>query len=329
MELILEAEKAGFDSAWSAEAYGSDAVTPVAWVLANTTRLKAGTAIMQLAARTPACTAMTAMTLDQLSNGRFLLGLGPSGPQVVEGWHGEPYGRPVTRIKEYVSIVRQILAREAPLVHDGPHYQIPFKGPGSTGLGKPLKSFFNDTATTEIYTAAITDNGVRAAAEVADGFFPVWMEPDRYDVFEDAVNEGFAKAGNGKGLDQFDVAPFVRMEMGDDLDACRMTIKHHMALYIGGMGARNKNFYNDYCKRLGYEEAAVKIQDLYLAGEKGPAAAAVPDQIVDASSLVGPADNIRARLAAWKDAAGRGHVGTLIVAAKTVEEIRLLAEELL
>lgn len=329
MDLILEAERLGYDSVWSAEAYGSDAVTPIAWILARTTRLKAGTAIMQMAGRTPACTAMTAMTLDQLSNGRFLLGLGPSGPQVVEGWHGERYGKPVTRLREYVSIVRKIIAREQPVTHSGEHYQIPYMGPGSTGLGKPLKSILHGNPALKIYTAAITPNGVRAAAEIADGFFPVWMNPERYDLFAESLAEGFAAAGNGKGLANFDVAPFVRVVLGDDLEVCRQPIKDNLALYIGGMGARNKNFYNDYARRLGYEAAAAEIQDLYLRGEKAAAAAAVPNALVDECALVGSAAHIRSLLPRWRAAAQRKHVGTMVVSVNSPEALRLLAEELL
>lgn len=329
MDLILEAEAAGFDSVWSAEAWGSDAITPLAWVLSRTTQLKAGTAICQVPARTPANMAMTAMTLDQLSGGRFILGLGPSGPQVVEGWYGNAYGKPLARTKEYIAIIRQILAREGPLVHDGEHYQIPYTGPDSTGLGKPLKSILHGNPQLPIYTASFTPAGVRVAAEIADGCFPVWMNPERFDVFEEPLRTGFAKAGNGKSLDNFDVAPFVRMAMGDDIHACRLQIKHGLALYIGGMGARDKNFYNDYAKMLGYEEAAVKIQDLYLNGEKEAAAHAVPDQLVDESALVGPAGHIREQLSGWKAAHARKEVGTMIVAMSHADEARFLAQELL
>ena len=191
LDLVREAESLGYDSLWTAEAYGSDAVTPAAWALAHTTKLKVGTAIMQLAARTPACAAMTAMTLDQLSGGRFLMGLGPSGPQVVEGWHGERYGKPITRLKEYVSIVRQILAREGPVTHDGEHYQIPYQGPGSTGLGKPLKSILHGNPKLPIYTAAISPNGLTAAGEIADGVFPVWMDPSQFDLLDLDLLVGF------------------------------------------------------------------------------------------------------------------------------------------
>lgn len=329
MDLILEAEAAGYDSVWSAEAWGSDAITPLAWILARTTKLKAGTAICQIPARTPANMAMTAMTLDQLSGGRFILGVGPSGPQVVEGWYGDAYGKPLARSKEYIAIIRKILAREEPLTHDGEHYQIPYRGVGSTGLGKPLKSILHGNPDLPIYTASFTPAGVRMAGEVADGFFPVWMDPDRFDLFEGPLNDGFAKAGGGKSLANFDVAPFVRMAMGDDIAACRMKVKQGLALYIGGMGARKKNFYNDYAKTLGYEEAAVKIQDLFLGGEKEAAAAAVPDQLVDDTALVGPPGHIREQLTRWKDAATRGHVGTMIVSLGAPEEARFLAEELL
>jgi len=329
MDLILEAEAAGFDSVWTAEAWGSDAITPLAWILSRTTKLKAGTAICQVPARTPANMAMTAMTLDQLSGGRFILGLGPSGPQVVEGWYGNAYGKPLARVKEYVSIIRQILAREGPLVHDGEHYQIPYTGPGSTGLGKPLKSILHGNPELPIYTASFMPKGVAVAAEIADGFFPVWMNPERFDVFAEPLNAGFAKAGNGKSLENFDVAPFVRMAMGDNIDECRAKVKHGLALYIGGMGARDKNFYNDYAKMLGYEEAAIKIQDLYLSGEKAAAADAVPDQLIDESALVGPPGHIREQLVAWKAAHARNEVGTMIVAVNNPDEARFLAQELL
>ena len=329
LDLIKEADELGFHSVWTAEAYGSDAVTPAAWALANTKRIKAGTAIMQLAGRTPACTAMTAMTLDQLSGGRFLLGLGPSGPQVVEGWHGERYGKPLTRLKEYVSIVRKILAREAPVTHQGEHYSIPYTGPGTTGLGKPLKSILHGNAAMPIYTAAISPNGLTVAGEVGDGVFPVWMNPARFDLLREPLEAGFAKAGGGKSLANFDVAPFVRVALGDDLDACRKVIKDFLALYIGGMGARGKNFYNDYACRLGYEGVAAQIQDLYLAGRKEEAAHAVPDSLVDECSLVGPAARIKEHLAPWRAAVQRGEVGTMVFTVNSPEALRLLAKELL
>lgn len=329
LDLVREAESLGYDSVWTAEAYGSDAVTPATWVLANTTKIKAGTAIMQLAARTPAMTAMTAMTLDHLSGGRFILGVGPSGPQVVEGWHGERYGKPLSRQREYISIIRAILAREKPVMHQGEHYQIPNTGAGTTGLGKPLKSILHGNPALKIYTGAVTSSGVQLAAEVADGTFVVWMDPQRFDLFEPALAAGFAKAGGGKTLRDFDLAPFVRIAMGDDLEACRSKIKDFLALYIGGMGARGKNFYNDYACRLGYAEAAGRIQDLYLSGDKAAATALVPDALVDSCSLVGPEARIREQLKAWKLAGAAGHIGTMVVTATTMQALRVVAEEIL
>ncbi len=329
MDLIREAEGLGFSSVWTAEAWGSDAVSPAAWILAQTEKINVGTAIMQMPGRTPAMAAMTAMTLYSLSKGRFILGLGPSGPQVVEGWHGVPYGRPLTRTREYISIIRTILERQERLVHDGFHYQIPYRGEGASGLGKPLKSILHGDPALRIYTASISPNGLACAAEVADGVFPIWMNPERYDILEEHLEKGFAKAGGGKSLADFEIAPFVTVILGDDLEKCRIPVKHNMALYIGGMGAREKNFYNDYAKRLGYEDAAVKIQDLYLSGKKDEAAAAVPDELVDDVALVGPADRIRDRLQAWKEAGAKRHVGSLLAGTGSIDAIRLLAEEVL
>ncbi len=329
MDLILEAESLGYDSAWSAEAWGSDAVTPVAWVLAQTTRLKAGTAIMQMAARTPSMTAMTAMTLDQLSGGRFLAGIGPSGPQVIEGWYGQPYGKPLLRTREYIEIMRKVFRREKPLMHAGEHYQIPYTGPGAMGLGKPLKSILHGNPDIPIYTGVATEKGVQLAAEIADGCFLVWANPDRYDLWQPALERGFAKSGGARSAANFDFAPFVRVAMGPDIDKCRAQMKHHFALYVGGMGAREKNFYNDYTKRLGYEEAAVKIQDLYLSGKKDEAAAAVPDSYIDDCCLVGPPEHIREQLTRWKGAGERGEIGTMVISANNADELRLVAEELL
>lgn len=329
IDLIKEAESLGYDSVWTAEAWGSDAVSPAAWILAQTSKIKVGTAIMQMPARTPACAAMTAQTLYALSGGRFILGIGSSGPQVVEGWHGVAYGRPLTRTREYVSIIRKILAREEKVTHEGYHYQMPYSGEGATGLGKPLKSILHGDPAMKIYTASITPKGVECSAEVADGMFPVWMNPERFDLFEESLNAGFAKAGGGKSLESFEIAPFVNTVMGDDLDECRGPVRGQLALYIGGMGARNKNFYNDYCKRLGYEEAAEKIQDLYLAGKKAEAMAAVPEQLIDDVALVGPWERIKERLGPWKAAGEKRQVGTMLIGAGNSKLLRHLAEEML
>ncbi len=319
LDTIKHAESLGYDSVWTAEAYGADAVTTATWILANTSRIKVGTAIMQMPARSPAMAAMTAMSLSHLSGNRFIVGLGASGPQVVEGWHGVPYGKPVTRLKEYIAIMKQIFAREAPATFDGKQYQLPYTGEGATGMGKPLKSILHCNEEIPIFAATITPAGVRAAAEVADGFFPVWMDPGKFHVFDGPVKEGFLAAGN-KTLDDFQIAPFVRVIIGDDLDKCRQPIKDNLALYIGGMGARSKNFYNDYAKRLGFEEQAIKIQDLYLDGKKAEAAALVPNELVDACNLVGPVDRIRDHAQRWIDAGKAGHVSTMLLGADTTKE---------
>ena len=329
MDFILEAERLGFDSVWTAEAYGSDAVSPAAWILARTTKINVGTAIMQMPARTPTMAAMTAMTLYALSGGRFHLGIGPSGPGVVEGWHGVPYGRPLTRTREYIDIIRQVIAREAPLRHSGFHYQVPYTGEGATGLGIPLKSILHGDPALKIYTASITPNGLRCSAEIADGVFPIWMNPERFDLLSEFLDEGFAAAGGGKSLADFDVAPMVSVVLGDDVEACRLEVRQHLALYIGGMGPPGKNFYNDYASRMGYAAEAKRIQELYLSGGKVEAAQAVPAQLIDDCALVGPAERIRERLAAWKEAGRHGHVGTLVAGTTSVEALRLLAEELL
>jgi F420-dependent oxidoreductase-like protein len=329
MDQVLEAERLGYDSVWSGEAYGTDAVTPTAWVLARTTRIRAGVGIMQMSARTPACTAMTAMTLQALSNNRFLLGIGASGPQVVEGWHGMPFGKPMARTREYIEILRKILKREAPLEHDGELYQIPYRGPGATGLGRPLKSILHGDPNMPIYAASITPIGLRTAGEVADGVLPIFMSPEKAKIVSEPLRQGITRGPKGRSLADFDIAPYVRISMGADLQACRDALKPEIALYVGGMGARNKNFYNDFIKRFGYEEAAVKIQDAYLAGRRTEAIAAVPDALVDETSLVGGSEHIKDRLKAWKEAAGRHEVGSLLLSGVTVDSLRVVAEAVL
>ncbi|MBI4591219.1 MAG: LLM class F420-dependent oxidoreductase [Candidatus Rokubacteria bacterium] len=322
LPLIVEAERLGFHSVWAAEAYGSDAVTPVAFAAARTERIHLGTAIMQMPARTPAMTAMTAATLDHLSGGRFLLGLGASGPQVVEGWHGQPYGKPLGRAREYVAIVRAIWQREKPLEHRGEHYQIPYAGPDASGLGKPLKSILHSRADIPIYLAAIGPKNVALAGEIADGWLPVFFSPDRMDLYRAALDRGFARAGGRKSRAAFDIAPTVPIALGHDLAACRNLMKPQLALYIGGMGARGRNFYNDLACRYGYEAAARTIQDLYLDGKKAEAEAAVPDALVDEVTLCGARERIRDRLAAYQEAG----VTTLICRTSQPGTIRMMAE---
>ncbi len=322
MEKVLELERLGYDSIWSAESYGSDAVTPVAWIAARTTRIHVGTGIMQMAGRTPAATAMTAMTLDALSGGRFRLGLGVSGPQVVEGWHGQPFGKPLRRTREYVAIVRAILGREKPLEYRGAYYQIPYAGPDATGLGKPLKSILHGRPDLPIYLAAVGPKNIALAAEIADGWIPTFFSARRMKMFRAWLDEGFRKAGKaGTG---FDLMPMVAVVVGDDVNACRLPVKSKLALYVGGMGARGRNFYNDIARRYGYEEAAKTIQDLYLSGRKAEAEAAVPDALVDEVALCGPRELIKDRLGEWR-ASG---VTTMMVAgdrlaARTMAELVL------
>ena len=327
--MVKRAEELGFDSAWTAEAWGCDAVTTATWILAHTDKINVGTSIMQMPARAPSMAAMTALTLNHLSNGRFILGIGPSGPQVAEGWYGVPYGKPLTRTKEYIEICRKIFAREAPLTHEGEHYSIPVTGEGTTGLGKPLRSMLHPKGDIPIYTASISPNGLRCSGEVADGVFPLWMNPAKPEIILSHVEEGFAKSARGTTLENFAICPGVTVTIDDDLDQARMPSKMSLALYIGGMGARDKNFYNDYAKRLGYEEAAVRIQDAFLSGDKKTATELVPDELVDDLHLVGPAEKIRDRLAAWKEAGKSGAVHTMNIATSQPEALELLAKELL
>jgi F420-dependent oxidoreductase-like protein len=323
VQIVQDAERLGYHSVWAAEAYGSDAVTPLAWLGAVTFRIHLGTAILQIAGRTPAMTAMTAMTLDALSGGRVRLGLGVSGPQVVEGWHGQPFGKPLGKMREYVSIVRTILAREKPLEHAGEHYRIPYAGPGATGLGKPLRSILHARADIPIYLAAIGPRNVALAAEIADGWLPVFFSPDRVGIFRAALAEGFGRRASGLSpSDRFDVAPTAMIVCGNDAAACRARLKPRLALYLGGMGARGRNFYNDLACRYGYEADARRVQDLYLAGRRDDAVAAVPDALVDEVALCGPRERIRERLAAWR-AAG---VTTLICATDQPDAVRMMAE---
>ncbi|MBK8138891.1 MAG: LLM class F420-dependent oxidoreductase [Chloroflexi bacterium] len=325
MDMFLEADRLGYYAVWVGEAYGSDAITPLAWIGAQTARIRLGSGIMQMPARTPAMTAMTATTLDQLSGGRFLLGLGLSGPQVVEGWHGVPYGKPLVKTREYVEIVRAIFKRDKPLEVHGKHYEIPYIGADATGLGKPLKSILHGRPDLPIYLASIGPKNVALTAEIADGWLPIFFSPAHYaSTYDPSIQEGFAAAG-GKSFDRFDIAPTVPVIISDDLEAARNALKPQLALYIGGMGAKGRNFYNDLAVRYGYEEAAAAIQDHYLAGRKMDAINAVPDALVDDVSLVGTVDRIRDRLQLWKQAP----ITTLNIGAFDVATLRVMAELLL
>ncbi|MDH5505124.1 MAG: LLM class F420-dependent oxidoreductase [Acidimicrobiia bacterium] len=322
LELVLEAERLGYDSVWVAESWGSDAVTVLSWIGARTSTIKLGSGILQMPARTPAMTAMTAATLDRLSDGRLLLGLGLSGPQVVEGWHGEPYGKPLGKTREYVSIVRDILRREDPLTHRGSHYEIPLTGERSTGLGKPLKLMTHPLRSdVPIYLAAIGPQNVALTAEIADGWLPVFYSPERADeVFGPSLSAGLAKAADP--AKPFDVAPSLAAIISDDIEAARNKLRPQAALYVGGMGAKGRNFYNDLAARYGYAEAAERVQELYLAGDKMAALHAVPDQLLDEVNLVGTPDMVRDRLEVWRSS----NVTTLLVSVGDLVTLRTLAE---
>jgi len=317
---VLHVEALGYDSVWTAEAYGSDAITPLAYLAALTTKIKLGTGIMQMPGRTPAMCAMTCSTLDALSGGRMLVGLGLSGPQVVEGWHGVPYGKPAARTREYVEILRKIWAREEPVVYQGQEYHLPYTGPDATGLGKPLKSILHGRQL-PVYLATMGPVNIRATAELADGWLPIWFSPQRAGLFKPDLDAGFARRKDGKGRKDFDIAAGCNVNITDDVKAGLATQKAHLALYMGGMGARSKNFHNDMAKKYGYVEAAERIQELYLAGRKAEAEAAVPDELVDEMSLVGPEARIRERFRAWEDAG----VTTMLVNAAQPEALTLMA----
>lgn len=316
--LVQEAEGLGYDSIWTAEAYGSDAVTPLAWLGALTSRIKLGTGIMQVSARVPAMTAMTAATLDLLSGGRVLLGLGVSGPQVVEGWHGQPYGKPLQRTREYVEIVRAIWERKQPLTYSGEEYQIPISD--GSGLGKPLTLTVHPLRERiPIYLAALGPKNVELAAEIAEGWLPFIYAPAHEEVYRPAIEAGLAKRTI---TEPFAITPAVSVVLADDVAACRERVKPTLALYIGGMGARGKNFYFDLACRYGYEAAAHEIQDLYLDGKKRAASAAVPDALVDEVALCGPRQRIAELLSVWR----AEHIDTLICQTTQPEALRLMAE---
>ncbi len=297
-EAIAEADKLGWHSIWAAEAYGSDALTPLAWWGASTENVQLGTSIIQMSARTPAATAMAAISMDHLSNGRFILGLGASGPQVVEGWYGQPYPRPLERTREFVEIMRQIFAREAPVEFDGRHYQMPVQG--GTGLGKPLKSTVHPLRKDiPIYLAAEGPKNVSLSAEICDGWLPLFFAPKDDAWYRERLQIGFDAAG--RSSDDFEVAATVIMVPGDDVEACADFVRPFIALYVGGMGAKGQNFHFDVFARMGFEAECDKIQELYLAGNKAEAHAAVTTEMVEAIALVGPVDKIKDEIQMWKE----------------------------
>ena len=322
VQLVQRAEELGYDSVWTAEAYGSDAVTPLAYLAAKTNRIKLGTGIMQLAARTPANAAMSAATVDALAGGgRFIAGIGVSGPQIVEGWYGQPWGKPYWRMRDYVSIMRKIFAREAPVTHEGREISLPYKGEGATGLGKPLKSILHMNPHIPIYLATGSETTVKLTAEIADGWLPMGFVPGAMTEYRPWLEEGFKRAGNGKGFKDFTIQASVHVEVDNDVKAALQRLKPEVALYVGGMGHKTKNFHNDIMVRRGFGDAARRIQELYLAHRKEEAIAAVPDEWVDLKSLVGPPARIKERYRAWEDSGA----DSLSVRSRQPEAIEVMA----
>jgi len=324
LAVVKEAERLGYDSAWSAEAYGSDAATVLAWLAAQTTRIRLGSAILQMPARSPAMTAMTAATLDQLSGGRFLLGLGPSGPQVAEGWHGQRFARQLQRTREYVAVVRKALARERLEFH-GETIQLPLPD----GPGKALKLTIAPVQERiPVYLAAIGPRSTEVAGEIADGWLPILLSPEHLPELRRALDEGAARAGRSLDDEGFDIAPVVNVLVSDDLERARDAMRPFVALYVGGMGSRERNFYSQLVARYGFADAAREVQDLFLDGHREDAAAALPGALIDAVTVCGPADVVRARLRAYREAG----VGTLAVSPmawtreERLEQLRLVAE---
>ncbi|MBI1817960.1 MAG: LLM class F420-dependent oxidoreductase [Deltaproteobacteria bacterium] len=315
IDLVLDAERLGFDSVWTAEAYGSDCFSPLSWIGARTKTIKLGTSVMQISARTPACAAMTAMTIDHLSGGRLILGIGVSGPQVVEGWYGQPFPRPLGRTREWVEIFRAIVRREAPVNFQGKHYQMPFQG--GTGLGKPLKSIVHPLRDTiPLYLGAEGPKNVALAAEIFDGWLPLFVSPFRMNIFDESLKH--KKPG-------FELAGTVTVNINDDLEQALLPTKMMLGFYLGGMGARSQNFHLNLMDRMGFGDEARQVQDLFFVGDRAGAFAAVPTALADEISLCGPADRIRERLQAWK----KSGVTTLLAGTRDPAALRLLAETLL
>jgi F420-dependent oxidoreductase-like protein len=319
-EAIAEAESLGVDSIWTAEAYGSDCLTPLAWWGASTTRLKLGTAIVQMSARQPAATAMAAMTMDHLSNGRFILGLGVSGPQVVEGWYGMPFAKPLARTREYIGILRDIWAREGPVTAAGEHYRLPL--PDGTGLAKPLKSSIHPLRPDiPVYLGAEGPKNIALCAELCDGWLAMLFSPTHQDAYREYLQEGFSRAGARRTQEQFEVAATVPFIVSDDVEAAIDGLRPFYALYFGGMGAKGKNFHANVAIRMGYEKEIEEIQELYLSGRKEEAGAKIPRSLIEELSLVGPPEKIREDLEKWRESI----VTTMLVSADA-SSLRVIAE---
>jgi F420-dependent oxidoreductase-like protein len=317
IDLVRRAEDLGYDSVWTAEAYGSDAMTPLAWIAAQTSRIRLGTAIAQLAARTPAMCAMQAMTIDALAGGgRMIVGLGVSGPQIVEGWYGQPWGKPYWRVRDYVEIMRKIFRREGPVSHEGREISLPYTGEGATGLGKPLRSILHPSHDIPIVLGSGSDSMLRLCGEICDGVLPLRFVPSEMPRFRNLIEEGFQRAGSGKSWDSFSFEALVPVTLTEDVQAALQAMKPGIALYVGGMGHPTINFHKRAMEQQGYGDAAARIEELFRAGRKQEAADAVPDEFVDEQALVGTANRIRDRYRAWADSGVTGmHIGTSQAAA--------------
>lgn len=323
VERVQLAERLGFDSVWTAEAYGSDAISPLAYLAAVTKKIRLGTGIIQLAARTPAATAMSVQTVDALAGGnRFICGLGVSGPQIVEGWYGQPWGKPYYRIKDYVAIMRKIFDREEAVSHQGREISLPYTGEGAMGIGKPLKSILHTNPNLPIWLGTGTESNVKLTAEIADGWLPLGFVPGSMATYRPWLEEGFKRAGGGKSIRDFETQASTNVNITNDVRDALRRMKPNIALYVGGMGHKDKNFHNDMMVRRGYGDAAKTIQELYLSGRKGEAIEAVPDEYCDEAALVGPPERIRSRFKAWADSGATG----LTINTQQDEALELMAE---
>ncbi|MEP9365185.1 LLM class F420-dependent oxidoreductase [Nocardioides sp. CN2-186] len=325
-ELVAAAEEAGFDAIFTAEAWGSDAFTPLAWWGRETSRIKLGTSIIQMSGRAPTSIAMHLLTLDHLSNGRVILGMGVSGPQVVEGWYGQPFGKPLARTREVVDIIRQVLAREDKVTNDGPHYPLPFRGENSVGLGKPLKPIVHPLrADVPIWLGAEGPKNVALTAEIADGWIPIFYTPKSAGMYQPWLDEGFARPGARRTRADFEIAATCHLQVVKNAEEKQLVldaIKPSVSLYMGGMGAKDANFHNAVFVRMGYEDLAAEVQKLYLNGEKDKATALIPDELVDDMHIVGTAGEVKERVAQWEETG----VTTLLLSARSADEIRSVAE---
>ena len=321
-ELVAAAEDAGFDAVFTAEAWGSDAYTPLAWWGSSTQRLRLGTSVVQLSARTPTACAMAALTLDHLSGGRHMLGLGVSGPQVVEGWYGQSFPKPLARTREYIDVVRQVLAREKPVTSDGPHYPLPLTGERATGLGKPLKPITHPLrADIPILLGAEGPKNVALAAEICDGWLPIFYTPRMADTYNEWLDEGFGRPGARRSREDFEICATANIVITDDRSAAFAAMKPYIALYMGGMGAEDTNFHADVYRRMGYAEVVDDVTKLFRSNQKDKAATIIPDEVIDDAAIVGDLDYVRKQIKAW-EAAG---VTMMVVSGRSTEQINELA----